>query len=351
MSVISNFLNQAIQNGDIPSATYIVGTSAKVIAKGASGLLGEDRGNVKEDTLYDLASVTKPIVALAAMKLLQNGEISLDDTVDMYLDEYKKTSKGDITIYQLLTHTSKIYGRVELFRSADTKEKLFEAILNMPNREKNDVYYSSQGMMVLGFIIERISQKPLDEVMKEQIFEPLEMKTTMFNPPVQLFGNITSTEYCNWRNRTLIGEVHDENAFVLGGVCGHAGIFSNIVDLSKLCVAMLTAKTPKVESFLSPAVINLMTKNHTVNLNLARGLGWMCKDKHNSPAGDLFSDISYGHTGFTGTSVWIDPSRDLYAVLLTNRVHPTRENDKITKVRRIFHNLAVVLSESERQIK
>jgi CubicO group peptidase (beta-lactamase class C family) len=217
----------------------------------------------------------------------------------------------------------------------------------MPNREKNDVMYSSQGMIVLGCIIEKIWRQPLDVILKEQVFEPLGMGMTMFNPPERLFGNIASTEFCPWRNRMVIGEVHDENAVVLGGVCGHAGLFSNIADLSKLCVAMLTGKTPSGRSFLSPSVIRLMTRNHTADLNLARGLGWQAKDRHNSPAGDLFSDVSYGHTGFTGTSVWIDPTRDLYAVLLTNRVHPTRENEQIVTIRRKFPNLAVIRSESE----
>ncbi len=347
MSAIREFLNRTIQNGEIPSATYMIGTSAEVLEKGALGFLGEGREAVREDTLYDLASVTKPIVALAAMKLLQNGQIALDDTVDMYLPEYQNTTKSDITVYQLLTHTSKIYGSVPLYKTAHTKEELLEAIIHMPNREKNDVLYSSQGMIVLGCIIERICGQPLDAVLKEMIFEPLAMDATLFNPPERLFGNIASTEYCQWRQRMIIGQVHDENAVVLGGVCGHAGLFSNIFDLAKLCVALLTTKTAQGDPFLSPAVCQLMTQNHTADLNLARGLGWQAKDKHGSPAGDLFSNVSYGHTGFTGTSVWIDPSRDLYAVLLTNRVHPTRANEHIFEIRRKFHNLAVILSESQ----
>ncbi|TCL72377.1 CubicO group peptidase (beta-lactamase class C family) [Hydrogenispora ethanolica] len=347
MSTIHDFLRGTIDKGEIPSATYIIGTSAQILEKGTLGQLGQGRAAVREDTLYDLASVTKPIVALAAMKLLQNGQIALDDTVATYLDEYRNTTKSDITIYQLLTHTSKIYGCVPLYKTAHTKEELLEAIVDMPDREKNDVLYSSQGIIVLGCIIEKICGKPLDQVLKEMIFEPLAMNTTMFNPPERLFGNIASTEYCQWRQRMIIGEVHDENAVVLGGVCGHAGLFSNIFDLAKLCVAMLTAKTARGDSFLSPAVCKLMTQNHTADLNLARGLGWQAKDKHGSPAGDLFSETSYGHTGFTGTSVWIDPSRDLYAVLLTNRVHPSRANEHIFKIRRKFHNLAVILSESQ----
>jgi CubicO group peptidase (beta-lactamase class C family) len=347
MSTICRFLTKTINRGEIPSATYAVGTPERIIEKGALGILGEGRGKVTEDTLYDLASVTKPIVSLAVMKLLQEGEITLDDPVAMYLDAYRHTPKGEITIYQLLTHTSKIFGSVPLYKTVTTKEQLLEAILNLPDREKDDVFYSSQGMIVLGCVIEKVTGKPLDEVMQERIFTPLEMETTRFNPPENRFDQIASTENCPWRNRVVIGEVHDENAVVLGGVCGHAGLFSNIFDLSKLCVALLTGKTPAGEVFLSPSVLALMTRNHTRDLNLARGLGWQCKDKHNSPAGDLFSDLAYGHTGFTGTSVWIDPLRGLYAVLLTNRVHPTRDNDKIGRIRRVFHNLAVIASESK----
>jgi CubicO group peptidase (beta-lactamase class C family) len=345
MSKISEFLTQAVTNAEIPSAAYAIGTPTGVIETGALGILGAGRGSVSEDTLYDLASVTKPILSLAVMKLLQEGELTLDDPVAMYLDAYRHTSKSEITIYQLLTHTSKIFGSVPLYKTVAAKEKLLEAILNLPDRESNDVFYSSQGMIVLGCIVEAIAGGPLDRVMRELVFEPLRMTETRFNPPESLFGNIASTEDCPWRNRVVVGEVHDENAAVLGGICGHAGLFSNIFDLSKLCVALLTGKTPAGEAFLSPSVLALMTRNHTNDLNLARGLGWQCKDKHNSPAGDLFSEFAYGHTGFTGTSVWLDPLRTLYAVLLTNRVHPTRDNDKIGRIRRVFHNLAVIANE------
>jgi CubicO group peptidase (beta-lactamase class C family) len=347
MSKISEFLDETIANGEIPSATYIVGTPAGVIAKGAAGRLGEGRGPVREDTLYDLASVTKPIVSIAAMQLLQAGKFSLDDPIALYLEEYRNTAKSEVTIFQLLTHTSVIYGQVPLYKTAATKEKLLEAILNLPNRDKKDVLYSSQGMIVLGCIIERITQQPLDRVMQELVFDPLEMNITQFNPDKQLFNNIASTEFCKWRNRMVLGEVHDENAVVLGGVCAHAGLFSNIFDLAKLCQALLTNKTSRGKSFLNPSVLRLMTKNQTKDLNLARGLGWQGRDQRNSPAGDLFSEYAYGHTGFTGTSIWIDPFRELYAVLLTNRVHPTRDNDKIGRIRRIFHNLAVIANESK----
>ena len=168
------------------------------------------------------------------------------------------------------------------------------------------------------------------------------MKNTMFNPPESFYSNIASTENCKWRNKTIIGQVHDENAVILGGVCGHAGLFSNVEDLGKLCKAMLTGKDAYGNSFLKSQTIELMTKNHTKGLNLSRGLGWQAKDKHNSPCGDLFSESSFGHTGFTGTSIWIDPKKNLYAVLLTNRVHPTREGDEIKRTRQIFHNLVVL---------
>lgn len=338
---IKEHLQNCIDSKVFPGATYIYGTSKEILGHGCVGNLAIDRGPVNEDTLYDIASLTKPIVALAMMKLLEQGLVCLDDTIDYYLPEYAAFPKGKNTVYQLLTHTSVIPGQVQLYRTCHTKQEILDGILYLPPRDNHStpVNYSSQGIIVIGEIISAIAGKPLDQVMQELVFDPLDMKNTMFIPPETLFDNIASTENCPWRGKVVIGQVHDENAVVMGGICGHAGLFSPASDIAKVGKAMLTGRCADGSLFLRHSTIDLMTKNHTSGLNLARGLGWQCRDAHNSPAGDLFSERSYGHTGFTGTSLWIDPDRDLYAVLLTNRVNPTRNGDGIVRARHIYHNL------------
>lgn len=344
MCNIKEFLNSCIADKVFPGATYIFGTSKKILGSGFVGNLGIGRGPVSYNTLYDLASVTKPIVTLAFMKHFEEGKVCLDDTVDRFLPDYAGHEKAKITMFELLTHTSVIPGQVPLYKICHTKQQMLDSIREIISRDNviTPVMYSSQGMILIGEIISAIARKPLDAVMQETIFNKLSMKHTMFNPGQELNDNIASTEDCPWRGQVVIGRVHDENAVVLGGVCGHAGLFSNAEDMAKLGVTMLTGKDAKGDTFLEPSTIELMSKNHTVGLNLARGLGWQAKDVKDSPAGDLFSDRSYGHTGFTGTSLWIDPVRDIFAVLLTNRVNPTRYGDGIKRSRQIFHNLVVL---------
>lgn len=342
---IQTLLQDAIDRKVFTCAAYTFGTSKTILESGCIGTLGNGRGPANQDTLYDLASVTKVLVAVAFMRLFEQGKFCLDDAVTEYLPEYIGNSKAGMTIRELLTHTSALHGQSQLFRTCHTKQELLDGIRYLPPRINNVVEYSSQGFIVIGQIMEAIEKKPLDQIMQEQMFDLLGMEHTLFNPPAELHENIVSTEDCPWRGRVVIGEVHDENAVVLEGVCAHAGLFSNTSDLAKVAQAMLTGRTAGGSLYLHNATRDLMTRNHTAHMQLARGLGWQCKDAKNSPVGDLFSDRAYGHTGFTGTSIWMDPDRDLFAVLLTNRVHPTRDGNGIVRVRHIFHNLAVLAAE------
>lgn len=349
MSAIQELLERAAERHVFTCAAYCVGTPEGIIEQGYTGVLGLGRGAAGQDTLYDMASVTKPLVAMALMRLFEQGKFCLDDTVSDYLPEYAGGNKGDMTIFQLLTHTSVLHGQAPLFRSSHTRQDLLDAIRFLPPRDNSTVEYSSQGMIVLGEIMAAIEQKPLDQILEEQLFAPLGMADTRFNPPEEWARRIASTEDCPWRGHVVIGQVHDENAVVLGGVCGHAGIFSNTRDMAHVGEAMLTGCTPDGALYLHEATRELMTRNHTSGMNLARGLGWQGRDERNSPFGDLFSPESYGRTGLTGTGIWVDPRRNLYTVLLTNRVHPTREGNGIARVRRIFNNLAVLMAEDTRR--
>lgn len=343
MSRITALLETGVEEKVFSGATYLIGTKDKVLEKGCVGTLGTGRGSLQEDSLFDMASVTKPLVSIAFMKLLEAGKICLCDSVGRYLVDFRNSEKAGITMYELLTHTSVIPGQVQLYRSCSNKKEILDAIRYLPPRSVAEmpVMYSSQGMIVLGEVLCQVAGMPLDEVMRTYVFEPLGMEESCFCPSKSLKSRIASTEYCPWRGRMVIGEVHDENAYVMGGICGHAGIFSNICDMSRVGAAMLSDK------YLSESLLVLMTKNHTKHLNLARGLGWQCKDPVGSPAGDLFSENSFGHTGFTGTSIWVDPYRELYAVLLTNRVHYSREPEGISHIRHIFHNLAILEAENK----
>ncbi len=344
MNRLDRLLDESVRRGAFTCATYSIGTRTEEIASGSVGTLGNGRGGAGMETLFDLASVTKPIVAVAFMKLFEAGHICLDDTVDRFLPSFRRHPKGRISMLALLTHTSTIHGQVQLYRTCRTKEEMLLGIQYMPPRDLTipSVEYSSQGFIILGEIVAAITGAPLDAAMQSLVFDPLEMRGTLYCPKGPLLDRVASTENCPWRGCVVTGEVHDENAVVMGGVCGHAGLFAPAEDIAKLCRAMLSGKAPGGARYLMPATIVLMTRNHTQGLNLARGLGWQGKDPCGSPAGDLFSPISYGHTGFTGTSLWMDPTRDLYAVLLTNRVHPSRDSDEIIHVRHTFHNLAAL---------
>ena len=344
MNKIKRFLDDCVSKGSFPGAAYSIGNSKKVLDVGFVGKKGVGYGDVNQHTIYDLASVTKPIACLGLMKLFEEGIVCLDDNVSKFLPEYENMPAGTATLFELLTHTSVIPGQIQIYRTCRSKAEIFDAIRFYSPRERIREYvmYSSQGTMLIGEIIERLTNLPLDKALQAFVFEPLGMENICFNPDESKFDNIAPTEYCPWRGKVILGQVHDENAVVMGGVCAHAGLFSATGDLDKLCTAMLTGANKNGAQFLNPRTILLMTSNHTEGRNLARGLGWQKKDNTGSPAGDLFTSASFGHTGFTGTSIWIDPEIDLYAILLTNRVHQSRDNNAIVSARKIFHNLAVL---------
>jgi CubicO group peptidase (beta-lactamase class C family) len=341
MNNINKFLTECNKRMAFSGAAYAIGTSNSVLEKGVIGTLKWDGDPVTMDSLWDMASLTKPIVAVLLMKLFEQGEICIDDKISYFLPEYEKTNKASITIQQLLTHTSGIPGEQPIYQIAKTPEDMMVAVRNLPLRfmPGTDVEYTSQGFMIVGKIIEKITGMRLDAAMQELLLNPLAMNNTCYNPSKDIRDTIAATEYCNWRGYMVCGEVHDENCLVLGGIAGHAGLFSNTEDLTKLCQTMLRYGEATDKQFLKPATVKFMTQNYTGEKKLARALGWQAKDRFGSPGGDLFSSISYGHTGFTGTSIWIDPKSDIFAILLTNRVHPSRDNDSIKRVRAIFHNL------------
>jgi len=324
-----------------PGASWVIGNSKTVLEKGSVGLLGVGLAPVTEDSLYDLASLTKIPVTLALMKQLEDGLICLEDEIGYFLPSFKNSPLGSVTLFALLTHTAPLSGGNHPYQRAHNREEMLEAIrLSEPRPESPDrVLYTCEAYILLGEIVSAVDSSPLDEVIRRRVLEPLNMNDTLFNPPTSLLNRIAPTEECAWRGRLVRGEVHDENAVVMGGVSGNAGLFSSAVDMSRLAAAMLASL--EGGAFLKRASAELMTRNHTAGKGQNRGLGWMVAEPGSS-AGDLMSPLSFGHTGFTGTSLWIDPERKLYALLLSNRIYPKRDNPDIFRTRYIFSNLAVL---------
>ncbi|WP_432445712.1 serine hydrolase domain-containing protein [Streptomyces rapamycinicus] len=334
--------------GIYSAAAWSVGTAA---GRGTHGYLGTRRWGGAElngTELWDLASVTKPIVGLAALRLVETGALRLDDTVGAYLPEYRRVpGKADITVAQLLTHTSGLPGGTPLWRARSDRNGLLAALRGLPLRGAPGtvVEYSSAGFVLLGLILEQATATGLDELVAKQVCEPLGMRETVFAPGPAARERAVSTELCTWRGRLVTGQVHDENAVVLGGVCGHAGLFAPLADMDRLGRALAAGG----DGLLSAPGFARMTACHTEGLPLRRCLGWQGRDAVGSPVGTAMGPTSYGHTGFTGTSLWVEPAADgagaegRYYVLLTNRVHPSRDPRRFPAVRRAFHHHAAAL--------
>lgn len=214
---------------------------------------------------------------------------------------------------------------------------MLSALRALPVNPKPTVEYSSQGFMLLGLILEAASGQRLPRLIEEFVVAPAGMSSTMFNPPSSEISRAVSTEDCPWRGHVVRGRVHDENAVVLGGEAGHAGLFSTADDLSRLGQALLAA--PAGGKLLSPSAMRVLANSDAAPGS--RPLGFWPRESSGSTSGDLLSARAFGHTGFTGTSFWIDPTAGMYFVLLTNRVHPSRSGPSIAPIRRRFHNLAV----------
>jgi CubicO group peptidase (beta-lactamase class C family) len=318
-------------------AAWSVGSADRTHSRGLLGTTAWDDGDaVTEDSRWDLASVTKPLVAMAVLSLVEDGTLTLDDAIADHLPEYAGTDKALLRIRDLLTHSSGIPGQQPLFRWNHTRAELLAAIRELPllGPPGAQVAYSSQGYIILGLIAEAAAGTALDALVAERVSGPAGMTTAGFGVPEELRQLAVATEDDPWRGRVVRGEVHDENAVVLGAPAGHAGIFATLDDLEALGRTLCAE-----DRILSTAGYQAMIRPRTDHLPSRRTLGWQGVDHVNSVAGDLIGPRGYGHLGFTGTSLWVDPDRGTYVVLLTNRVHPTRHNPAISRLRRAVNNI------------
>lgn len=346
-SAIDNLIKKELEKGTFPGAVLGIVSDKEVFYKKAFGLAQKEKVKRKmtKETVFGLASLTKVIATTSAiMKLIEEGKINLWDYLKEYFPKIPDDKK-DLTIYHLLTHSSGYQAIVELWKKNMSYEEKINYILNLEleNGIGELVNYSDPNFILLGELIKRASGKNLHEYTKEKIFSPLTMKNTAFNPLENLSKlskeDFAATEYCSFRNRMVVAEVHDENSYSLGGISGHAGLFSNINDLNKFVMMLLNKGEFEGNKIFSELTINTMIKNWTNNLNQNRALGWDLRDNFRSSGGILFSKKAFGHTGFTGTSIWIDPEIKVGVILLTNRVHPTRKNREIISLRPRLHNL------------
>ena len=322
-------IQDAIEQKQCPGAVVLVGHHGRVVYKKAYGMrsLEPTREAMTLDTIFDIASLTKVVATTpSVLRLLELGQIRLNDQVATYLPEFAQNGKESVTIRELFTHYSGLPEDLDLktaWEGKDAAEQMaFATQLVTP---PGSVFrYSDINFEVLGFLVERLSKMPLDKYADAFVFQPLGMKETLFLPPPQWRRRIAPTEY-DENNQMLRGVVHDPTARRMGGVAGHAGVFSTAADLSKYAQALLDAihAKPQRKAFLkSLTVVKATRPQQPPDATSLRGLGWDIDSAFSSNRGELLPLGSFGHTGFTGTSMWIDPYTDTYVILLTNAVHP-----------------------------
>jgi beta-glucosidase-like glycosyl hydrolase/CubicO group peptidase (beta-lactamase class C family) len=346
MSEVDRVIEDAIAARAFPGGVAAVGRDGTLVHLKGYGRLSydADAAAVDERTIYDLASLTKVVVTTTmAMILVDEGKLDVDKPVSAFIPAFSGGMKDKATVRHLLTHSGGQAGGVTyLYKDLAGKEAYVKHIagLDLLYEPGTRTVYTDLGEILLGEVLERVAGQDIETFARERIFGPLGMKETMFRPPKELLPRIAPTENDPWRGRVVRGEVHDENAHALGGVAAHAGLFGTAGDLARFAQMMLNGGVLEHRRIVSRETLEKFTTRANLVPDSSRALGWDTPSGTSS-AGALFSPRSYGHTGFTGTSMWIDPDRKAFAILLTNRVHPTRENTAIFAVRRAFADAAM----------
>jgi CubicO group peptidase (beta-lactamase class C family) len=324
-SGIDTAVNAAIAKGDVPGAVVLVVHKDKVVFRKAYGQRAKLPSSLPmtEDTVFDLASLTKPIAtATSIMLLMEQGKLRLSDRVARHFPGFEQNGKGAVTVEHLLLHTSGLIADNDVADYRDGKARALERIFALkPTAEPGAKFtYSDVNYIVLGELVEKLSGATLDRFSAEHIFVPLAMRTTRFLPTDEMKKRAAPTEHRE--ERWMIGEVHDPRAYLLGGVAGHAGLFSTADDLALYARMVLHGGELDGNRVLSSDTVRTMTTPRTVPGGL-RAYGWDVDTRFSSNRGDLFPrGRSFGHTGFTGTSIWIDPVSQTAVIFLSNRVHP-----------------------------
>jgi CubicO group peptidase (beta-lactamase class C family) len=354
-------LRGRIEAGDFPSAVYVVAEHGRPIFADALGNAVRQPKTYPAslETIYDLASLTKPLVTgFLCARLIELGQLTLDSPVANYLREFDRTDKQIITVRHLLTHTSGLPAWRPLYIIAKgEQDKVIEAIANEPLAYESGarVVYSDLGFIVLGFILQKLTGMQFDQLAQRDIFAPLDLQRAFFNPASAMQTEVAACEggnqyerdmcehdpalakYSGWRSGSIWGEVHDGNAHFLGGAAGHAGLFATAGEALRLANQFVGG----LSVLLSPQTCELFRQNMTPGLKEARSFAWQLAATKETTAGPSLPADSFGHTGFTGTSCWIDAANERVYILLTNRTHDrTLPFANINHVRRDFHTLA-----------
>ncbi len=336
-------MSKAIVEREIPGAVAIVGDNSSYKYLFVKGVEYYGGNAVSKNTFYDLASLTKVVSTLPSiLYLIDKKELSLNDKISKFFSNsgwFQTPSLADTTVFELLTHTAGLRAWKPLFANICSRETVFANILQSEIiSKKGKIVYSDLGFMLLGVLIERVSKMRQDEFVTRHIFQPLEIQAMSYGPIIS--DSIAATEDCGWRNRLLRGEVHDENAYICDGVAGHAGLFGQARDLAKYAMAWLNLDN----RIANKELMSQATITQAKDLSNNRGLGWL-KKSENTFSSAFATVAGYGHTGFSGTSLWLEPNQNKFIVLLTNRIHPTRNHGKnINKIRQEFH--AALLKET-----
>ena len=362
---VENAFQQAVAEGVFPGAVVLVSKDESLVYEQAFGYrsLAPHKAAMELGTIFDLASLTKPMATTVALMILaKEKKLRLDDLITRIIPMYGVFGKNLTTFRQLLNHTSGLpawraffeeilknekAGRINFVASRAAKNYVYEQI----HREKplsapgSQCLYSDLGFMILGEAIEVLTGNTLDRFCQDKIFKPLGLRATGFIDLTQLRTHrlhpveemIAPTENCPWRKKILCGEVHDDNAYAMGGVAGHAGLFSSARDVHGFLLSMGQCFHGKNE-FLPRGLVQEFFKKDESSVGANFALGWDTPSSERSASGHLFSPRSVGHLGFTGCSLWWDLEKNCHIILLTNRVHPSRKNDKIKEFRPLIHD-------------
>jgi CubicO group peptidase (beta-lactamase class C family) len=366
MSDLDREFAQAIEQGVFPGAVVLVrdgSSEAEVRAYGNSAIEPEPRP-MREDTIFDLSSLTKPLAtSVAVMLLVRDGMLRLDDRVSRFFHNFGVHGKTRVTFRHLLSHSSGLAAwrpyfesirgfeqrgeKVNFLGSAGAKQFVYQEICRERPESAPGVQavYSDLGFMLLGAAVETIGGKSLDRYCRDRIFEPMELRSTSFVDLTMvrtrriepLTEMIAATERCPWRKQVLCGVVHDDNAYAMGGVAGHAGLFGSARDIDRMLVRLRACWLGE-DDFLPAAIVREFWRVDGTVPGSTWALGWDTPSATRSMAGVRFSKNTVGHLGFTGTSMWMDLERNRHIILLTNRVHPSRDNDAIREFRPMIHD-------------
>jgi len=357
VSAVAEYLAERVAWGDFPGAVFVSRVDGRDDVSVATGMavVVPERIPTREDTIYDLASLTKVLATtLLVMIEVEAGRMSLDDPVAAHLAEFDRDDKRHITLRRLLTHSSGLPKWVPLYVNPGDPDLVPEAIAALPLAYETGtrVVYSDPNFIALGYALERSTGSRLDRLFSERVAVPLGLSSTGFRPDLALRPRIAASEtgneyergmvgeaaagYDGWQTDVLWGEVHDGNARFLGGVAGHAGLFGTAAEAARVAEQFL----PGGELLRRDETFALFRENATPGLEEHRSLGWMLASTPDCSAGPAIPPDGFGHTGFTGTSVWVDPHARRVNVLLTNRTHPVYNAPPMTEIRRRVNELA-----------